>query len=245
MTTTPSSSNHCSNHILAALPITEYDQLSPYLTTVQLSSDTVLYKPEEPILAVYFPTTAVLSIVGSTQEGDSTEIGMIGAEGMAGLPIFFGTATHPFQVICQLPGEALKLPIEILQDGLRHNSRLHRFLLRYSYAYLVQLAQSAICNRFHPLEERLCRWLLIAQDRAKRDQLQFTQEFLAQMIGARRVAVGLTANTLQSAGLIRYHRGQITILNRSGLKDCACECYQVIRKEFDIFLAVLSEIDSV
>lgn len=241
MSTTPNSFNHCPNHILAALPVAEYDQLQPYITTVQLTTDTVLYKSEESIAAVYFPTSAVISIVGSTQEGSSTEVGMIGAEGMVGLPAFFGADTHPYQVICQLPGEALKLPVEILRDVLNHSSTLNRTLLRYSYTYLVQLAQSAICNRFHPLEERLCRWLLIAQDRAKRDQLQFTQEFLAQMIGARRVAVGLTANTLQAAGLIRYHRGQITILNRSGLEESACECYQVVRKEFDAFLDSLND----
>ncbi|MBF2025826.1 MAG: Crp/Fnr family transcriptional regulator [Oscillatoriales cyanobacterium C42_A2020_001] len=241
MPTSLNSSNHCSNRILAALPIAEYDQLLPYLTITQLTSDTVLYKPEELISAVYFPTTAVISIVGSTQEGSSTEIGMIGSEGMVGLPAFFGVAIHPYQVICQLPGEALKLPVEILRDALTYSSSLYRILLRYSYAYLVQLAQSAICNRFHPLEERLCRWLLVAQDRARRDQLQFTQEFLAQMIGARRVAVGLTANTLQSAGLIRYHRGQITILDRSGLEGSACECYQVVRKEFDAFLDSLND----
>lgn len=227
------------NHILAALPAEEYDAIAPYFTAVHLNSGAVLYEPEEEIQTIYFPTTVLISIVGITQEGMSTEVGMVGAEGMLGLPIFFGATSQPFQVITQLPGEAVTMSAEDFQKVLQQNPTLQQILLRYSHARLIQTTQSAICNRFHQLEERLCRWLLLAQDRAKTTHLPFTQEFLAEMIGARRAGVGLTASSLQTAGLIRYHRGEITILDRHSLETAACECYKVIRSELDKFLCTL------
>lgn len=231
----------CKNYILAALPTREYDAIAPYLMPVHLDSGAVLYEPEAEIQTIYFPTTVLISIVGITQEGMSTEVGMVGAEGMLGLPIFFGATSQPFQVITQLPGEAVTISADDFQKVLRRNPTLQQLLLRYSHTRLIQTTQSAVCNRFHQLEERLCRWLLLAQDRAKTTRLPFTQEFLAEMIGARRAGVGLTASSLQTAGLIRYHRGEITILDRQGLETSACECYKIIRSELDKFLSALPE----
>lgn len=222
---------------LAALPRPEFDLLAPHLEQVHLAHGAILYAGGDAIQAVYFPTTALISLVGATPEGGYTEVGMVGWEGMAGLPLFLGMKTQDYEAMCQIEGDGLKMSANAFQEHCYQLTSLRDALLRYTHLRICHLSQSAICNRFHELEQRLCRWLLVAHDHVQSGQLRFTQEFLAMMIGARRPAVGLVAGRLQAAGLIRYHRGEITILNRRGLETLACDCYQVMRNALDRFIA--------
>lgn len=221
---------------LAALPRQEFVLLAPHLEQVRLARGAILYAPGDTIQSVCFPTTALISLVGATQDGGYTEVGMIGWEGIAGLPLFLDVTTQHYEAMCQIEGDGLKMSANAFQEYCYQLPALRGLLLRYTHLRLCHLSQSAICNRFHELEERLCRWLLVAHDHVRTGQLRFTQEFLAMMIGARRPAVGLVAGRLQAAGLIRYHRGEITILNRRGLEASACECYQVMRNALDRFI---------
>lgn len=235
--TKPHSHDVKSSLFLAALPKEEFDLLAAHLERVHLHHGLSLYAPGDKIPYVCFPTTALISLVGATQDGGYTEVGMVGWEGMAGLPLFLGGMTQNYEAMCQIEGDGLKMSASVFQEYCYRLPALRDLLLRYTQLRLDHLSQSAICNRFHELEERLCRWLLVAHDHVQSGQLRFTQEFLAMMIGARRPAVGLVAGRLQAAGLIRYHRGEITILNRRGLEASACECYQVMRNALDRFIA--------
>lgn len=235
--TKPNSTEGVSSLFLAALPTKEFDLLAPHLEIVHLQHGSTLYTSGDQIKSVCFPTTALISLVGATQDGGYTEVGMVGWEGMAGLPLFLGVTTQNYEAMCQIEGYGLKMAAHIFLEYCYRLPALHDLLLRYTHLRLNHLSQSAVCNRFHELEERLCRWLLVAHDHVQSGQLRFTQEFLAMMIGARRPAVGLVAGRLQAAGLIRYHRGEITILDRRGLEASACECYQVMRNALDRFIA--------
>jgi CRP-like cAMP-binding protein len=225
------------NFFLASLPASEYDSLSVHFEQVLLPRGTTLYLAGDNVQFVYFPITSLICSIGSTQNGEHTEVSIVGAEGMVGLSAFFGTLRESYVTVCQITGVALRLPARPFQDLCYSRPVLRNRMLCYAHIRLNQITQTAICNRFHDLEARLCRWLLLVQDRLQSNQLPFTQEFLSMMIGSRRAALGLAAGTLQEAGLIRYHRGEITVLNRQGLEASACECYRIMRDELNQFLS--------
>jgi CRP-like cAMP-binding protein len=224
------------NKILAALPIKEYGRLFAHLTPVSLRSGETLYETEALIKYVYFINGAVVSLVTHMEEGASVEVGLVGNEGMVGLSVVMGDSVSQNHAIVQIPDGAMRMGTGALRSELRRGGKLQSLLLRYSLTLLKQVSQTAACNRNHNLGERLARWLLLCQDRVGGDELRLTQEFLAQMLGTRRSRVSEAAIILQSAGLIRYSRGIIIILDREGLEEFVCECYQVVKTEFDRLL---------
>jgi CRP-like cAMP-binding protein len=224
------------NWILDTLPQDEYAWLEMDLQRVELTQNEVLCHSREPITQVYFPTTALLSWTHSTVEGEIVEVGMTGYEGFMGVAFLFDREVVPWQVQVQLSGEALKLSAEALTSRLHKSPVLRQKMMAFTYLKIVQLTQSALCNRFHPVEQRLCRWLLAAQDRVKTSELRLTRETLATMIGAGRPAVSIVTGTLQLAGLIRAARGKITIIDREEMEEATCECYHILKQEFDRYL---------
>jgi CRP-like cAMP-binding protein len=221
------------NRLLAALPREEYERLLPHLELVPLEYKQILYQPNEPIDYVYFPNNGVASLLTIMENGDAVEVGTVGNEGMVGLPVFLGAKTIPGQAIVQIPGDGLRMRVDVFQNKVTSQSPLYNLLQRYTQALFNQIAQSAACNRLHSIEERFCRWLLMTQDRVGKDKFPLTQEFLSQMLGVRRASVSVVASTIQRAGLITYTRGKITILDREGLEAASCECYAIIKEEFE------------
>lgn len=221
------------NRLLAALPPADYARLLPHLERVSVPLTHVFYEPGRPIPSIYFPTRVIASLVIHMVGGGEVEVAAVGAEGMVGLPIFLGTDTIPFSCYAQIPGEALRMPAEVLIRETSVGAPLHDVLHRYTQALMVQVAQSMACAQCHSLEERCCRWLLMTQDRVRTDTFLLTQEFLGHMLGVRRPRASMVASTLQKAGLIRYSRGRITILDRAGLEAGSCECYGIITGEFN------------
>jgi CRP-like cAMP-binding protein len=224
------------NFILDSLPQEEYSLLRSSLQLVKLHQNEVLCRIREPIKDVYFPTTALLSWVHSTIEGETVEVGATGFEGMVGTTLLLGRDIAPWEVNVIITGEGLKLSAEILTKVLHQSGVLRQKVAAFTYLKMMQLNQSALCNRFHPVEHRLCRWLLAAHDRVKTPELLLTRDILATMIGATRPAVSITTGTLQSAGLIRTTRGKVTILDREEMEEATCECYHVVKQEFDRYL---------
>ncbi|HLL14419.1 MAG TPA: Crp/Fnr family transcriptional regulator [Pyrinomonadaceae bacterium] len=224
------------NRILNALPPEEFERLSAYLEPVELMLGEVLYRPNEPITHVYFPNVGTVSIVCQLEDGKSVEAGMVGNEGMFGVCVFLGSVTSPLQAVVQLPGNALRMRADVLRAEFKRGEHLQDLLLRYTQAFIIQIAQTAACNRIHPIDGRLARWLLMCQDRAASGELQLTHEFIAVMLGTRRAGVSEAAAKLQDEGIIRYRRGHVSILNRHGMEGKSCECYPVVKKEFDRLL---------
>ncbi len=225
------------NLILGSLPSEEYARLRPSLEAVQLKQGKILYGVGGQIRHAYFLGGGMASLVAVTESGASVEVGMIGNEGVVGLPSLLGINSSVYGVVIQLPGNALRIRADALRAEFNRGGRLQSMLLHYIHTLLTQLSQSAACNRFHTAEERLSRWLLISRDRVQMDDLNFTQEFLSQMIGVPRTSVTAVAGSLQKAGLILYSRGKIRILDREGLATASCECYRVVRDEINQFLA--------
>jgi CRP-like cAMP-binding protein len=221
------------NQILAALPAEEYDRLVPHLKLTELSLGHVLYETDDPIDYVYFPSTSVVSLVTHMKDGASIEVGIVGKEGMVGITVIMGDPRAPNQAIVQIADGAMRMKARILQEEFKRPGELQRLLLRYTRATLRQACQTAACNRSHHIGRRLARWLLACQDRVGDNELKLTQEFIAEMLGTRRQGVTEAANLLREAKLLRYVRGHITILDRKGLEKFACECYEVIKTEFD------------
>lgn len=221
------------NAIIRSLPAEEHDRLLGVSEFIEAEVRQTVYEPDTPIDHLYFPLGCVYSHVALLDHDVVVEVGTIGREGVVGLPAFLGAARSPNAVYCQVPGPALRLTTEGLFEVLRVDGALHNRLHRYTQALIIQLAQNVACNRIHTTEERAARWLLTTQDRVGADSFPLTQQFLAQMLGVRRPTVSLTAGILQTAGLIRYLRGHITITDRAGLLAAACDCYQVIREQFD------------
>jgi CRP-like cAMP-binding protein len=222
------------NAILAKLPQTEFDRLRQRLEVVDTELRQQLYRPRQVLTEVYFPLSAVFSLVAVADEDRvQVEVATIGGEGMLGLPLFLGAATSPHAAFCQIPGLAARLSADDFQQALIGDGTLHRSLNRYTQATIVQIAQNVICNSTHSTEQRACRWLLTTHDRVGSDQLPLTQEFLAQMLGVRRPTVSEIASRLQSEGLIRYTRGVITICDRPKLERTTCDCYWLIQAEYD------------
>lgn len=220
------------NHLLAVLPQAEYLRLAPYLREVSLTSGSILFEPGEPIATVYFPNQSMISLVQIMEDGSTIEAGIVGNDGMAGYAVYLGGQYTTSRAIVQIAGSAIALDAAILKAEFQRGSMLQKLLLLYTQAFLAQVSQTAACNRFHPIEERLARWLLQAQDFAGSGTLQLTQDFLSSMLGTRRASVTVAAQTLQQAGLIHYNRGHIQILNRESLELSACECYSIVRSEY-------------
>lgn len=225
------------NRLLAALPRDDYMRLHPNLELVKLSNRRTLYEAGDVIKYVYFLNSGMGSLLALTQGGATVEIAMVGNEGMLGIPAILGHHQTPYQVMIQLPGDGLRIKTDVIRAEFKLCGVLQDLLLNYTHALITQISQSAICNRFHTIEKRLCRWLLIAHDRVDGDTFHLTQEIISFMLGTPRTAVTMAAGTLQDSGLIRYKRGKITILDRSGLEEAACECYGIVAESLNHFLA--------
>lgn len=221
------------NRILAALPPREWKQIEPLCQPVELTNGRELIEGGEPFTHVYFPESGIISTVGVFEAGDVAEIATTGREGMVSIAAVLGADRALHRSIVQMPGSALMIDIQSFRGLQRELPAFQTALLTYSRAFLGQVMQSVACNGVHSVEERCARWLLMAHDRSDGDTFLLTQEFLAQMLAVSRPAVNLVARTLQHAGLIRYHRGEITILDRHGLEEVCCECYGLIRQQYE------------
>jgi CRP-like cAMP-binding protein len=225
------------NRLLAALPQEELDRLRPALESVPLAFNQGLYDANQPISHVWFPHTGVASMVNDVPESRSVEVATVGNEGFAGIALLFGAERMPTRCLVQIPGAASRMEAAAFRGAQDANPGFRALLLRYALALLNQVAHSASCNRAHPIEERCARWLLMTHDRVNgHKHFPLTQEFLAQMLGVRRASVSVAQAMLQKAGLIRYTRGAITVLDREGLEDASCACYGIIRAEHDRLL---------
>jgi CRP-like cAMP-binding protein len=220
------------NQLLAALSAESYSRLLPHLVPLSFQVGNILYQPQQLIEWVYFPHQSVISLVNILEDGSQVEIGMVGGEGMIGTPVILANDTSPYQAMVQVANGAQRISAKILRAQLELDSELNKLLLRYTQALITQVSQTATCNRYHTIEERLARWLLQVHDRIKRDYLDLTQEFLSVMLGSRRAGVNVAAGVLQRAGLITYKRGHIEVLDREGLEEASCECYEAVRKEY-------------
>jgi CRP-like cAMP-binding protein len=223
------------NRILNLLPPAEAEKLAPHFTHVSLQFKEPLATEGKPIEEMYFVLSGVVSLVVPLDGEDPVEAGTVGFEGVVGLPAYLGQPVAPWRALCQLPGEALKVDPQVVIERATQGS-LGPLLLRYTTAVISMMAQGAACNRVHPLEERMSRWLLMTHDRMGTESFPLTQEFLGQMLGVRRPSVSIAGSTLQKAGLIKYSRGRITIVDRAGLETASCECYRVIRDQYEIAL---------
>jgi CRP-like cAMP-binding protein len=224
------------NRLLAALPQEEYQRLLPHLELVRLTQGRILYAPGDTIRYAYFLRGGMVSLLSITQDGRTLEVGIIGNEGLVGIPVILKVSRAPYQVLVQLTANAMRVRGELLKVEFNRGGQLQTLMLRYLHTLLTQLVQSAACNRFHTSEERLCRWLLICHDRVQTNTLHLTQEFLSYMLGVPRTSVTMIASTLQKNSLISYKRGKITILDRQGLERYSCECYKLFQEEIDHFL---------
>ena len=223
------------NRLLAALPDTEWQRWLPDLEWVQLPLGEVLYESGGALSHVYFPTTAIVSLLYVMENGASAEIAVVGHEGLVGISLFMGGESTPSRAVVQSAGEGFRMKAAAIKDVFNHPPVLH-LLLRYTQALITQMAQTAVCNRHHSLDQQLCRWLLLSLDRLKGSELVMTQELIANMLGVRREGVTDSALKLQKAGLIQYSRGRISVLDRPGLESRSCECYAVVKKEYDRLL---------
>lgn len=224
------------NHLLAALPAEEYERLAPNLEQVPMPLGHVLYESGSELNHVYFPTTSIVSLLYVMLDGASAEIAVVGNEGIIGVALFMGGETMPNRAVVQSAGHAYRLKGYLLKEEFNRSGGLQHLLLRYTQALLTQMAQTAVCNRHHSLDQQLCRWLLLSLDRLPSDELIMTQELIANMLGVRREGVTEAAGNLQKSGLIKYSRGRITVLDRAGLEARVCECYAVVRREFERLL---------
>ena len=230
----PSHSPH--NHLLDALTTEEKDRLFPHLEWVPLGLSEVLYETNKKQHCVYFPTSAIISLIYVTEDGASAEISMVGSEGMIGIAQLTSDGTMPNRAVVHSAGHAYRIKGHVLKREFARKGRLHDMLLRYSQTLFAQTAQTAMCNRFHTVDQQLCRWLLLSFDRLGTDEMVMTQELIANMLGVRREGVTAAAGRLQEQGLISYVRGRIRILDRRGLEAAACECYKVVKDEYDRLL---------
>jgi len=224
------------NHLLNALPQVDYERLEPYLESVTLKLGEVLYESGDQMRHAYFPTTAIVSLLYVLENGSSAEIAVVGNEGILGIALFMGGHTTPSRAVVQSKGNAYRLKANLLLDEFNRGGASHNLLLRYTQALITQMTQTAVCYRHHTVEQQLCRWLLLSLDRLHGNALDMTQELIANMLGVRREGVTEAAGRLQRDGLIQYSRGHIEILDRERLEGRVCECYQVVKTEFDRLL---------
>jgi CRP-like cAMP-binding protein len=229
------------NHLLAALPREDFARLEPHLELVPLPLGWAVYESGGRQGYVYFPTTAIVSLLYVMADGDSAEIAVVGNDGLVGIALFMGGETTPSRAVVQSEGQGYRLKGLLLKGEFERGGELQHLLLRYTQALITQMAQTAVCNRHHAVEEQLCRWLLLSLDRLPSNELTMTQELIANMLGVRREGVTQAAGKLQEAGVIHYSRGKITVLDRPKLEALVCECYAVVRRETDrLFPAEIS-----
>jgi CRP-like cAMP-binding protein len=233
----PTSHNPKQNHLLAALPQADFERLSPHLELTPMPLGEALYESGGRLQHVYFPTTSIVSLLYVMEDGASAEIAVVGNEGILGISLFMGGETTPSRAVVQSEGFGYRLKAQLLKQEFNRAGPVMHLLLRYTQALITQMAQTAVCNRHHTVEQQLCRWLLLSLDRLSTDELSMTQELIANMLGVRREGVTEAAGKLQRAGLIQYSRGRITVLSRPGLEKEVCECYAVVKKEFDRLLS--------
>lgn len=226
------------NRLLAALPEEEYQRLKPSFELLALPVGKVIYQAEQQLNYLYFPTTSMVALLYTLEDGMSAEVGLTGNDGVVGIGLFLGGDSTPNQAVVQIGGEAIRIEARVVQQEFKRGAGFQQVLLRYTQALITQISQTAICNRLHSVEQRFCRWLLLSHDRIKSDQLVMTQELIASMLGGRRESVTVAAGRLQDAGLIRYARGHITILDRAGLEANVCECYRVVKTEYERLFTV-------
>ncbi|HTH94900.1 MAG TPA: Crp/Fnr family transcriptional regulator [Rhodocyclaceae bacterium] len=224
------------NHLLSSLPPDDYARLLPNLELVNMPLGEILYESGIQMRHVHFPTTAIVSLLYVMEDGASAEIAVVGNEGVVGVSLFMGGETTPSRAIVQSAGHAYRLRGQLLKDEFYRAGPLQHLLLRYTQSLLTQMAQTAVCNRHHTLDQQLCRWLLLSFDRLPANELIMTQELIANMLGVRREGVTEAAGNLQKAGLIEYRRGHIQLLDRAGLEARVCECYEVVKRESDRLL---------
>jgi CRP-like cAMP-binding protein len=224
------------NHLLACLPETEWRRWSPLLERVDMPLGQVVYESGATLSYVYFPITAIVSLLYVLENGASAEIAVVGNEGIVGVSLFMGGESTPSRAVVQSAGEGCRLKASLMRQEFDKAGPVMHLLLRYTQALLTQMAQTAVCNRHHSLDQQLCRWLLLSLDRLPGEELIMTQELIANMLGVRREGVTEGALKLQKAGLIRYARGHITVVDRAGLESRTCECYAVVKKEYDRLL---------
>ena len=224
------------NRLLAALPTDEIARLLPTFQKISFSLGDVVYESSGHLDYVYFPTTAIVSLLYTMENGSTAEMGLTGNDGVVGIALFMGGGTMPNRAVVQSAGEAIRMRAKILQTEFALGGEFQRLLLRYTQALITQISQTAVCNRLHSVEQQLCRWLLLSHDRVDTDELIMTQELIADMLGVRREGVTVAAGHLQDIGAISYVRGRIQILNRQKLEDAACECYRVVKDESERLL---------
>jgi CRP-like cAMP-binding protein len=234
--TAPVRGNGHKNHLLDALPRDDYSRLKAQLELVPMALGEVLYEPGARLKYVYFPTTAIVSLLYVMEDGASAEIAVVGNEGVLGISLFMGGDTTPSHAVVQSAGHGVRLKAQLLKDEFARFGPMMHLLLRYTQALITQMSQTAVCNRHHSVDQQLCRWLLLSLDRLESGELAMTQELIANMLGVRREGVTEAAGKLQKAGLIHYQRGKITVLDRPGLEARVCECYEVVKAEFDRLL---------
>ena len=230
------------NHLLAMLPEAEWERMAPHLVAVDMPLGQVVYESGDPIHHVYFPSTAVVSLLYVMEDGASAEIAIVGNEGLIGIAVFMGGETTSSRAVVQNAGRGYRIGARILRDEFHRGGPVQRLLLRYTQALIAQMVQTAACNRHHSIDQQLCRWLLLSLDRLPSNELKMTQQLIANMLGLRRPGVTDAAMKLQDAGLIRYSYGNIEVLDRPGLEKRVCECYAVVKREFDRLLPDLQAI---
>jgi len=233
----PQDNESSQNLLLAALPAADFERLAGHLERIPMRVGDMLYEPGEQLQHAYFPVTCIISLHYVMATGASAAVAGVGNEGMVGISLFMGGNTTPSSAVVQTAGVAYRLERRVLKQEFDRPGALHQLLLRYTQALMTQMTQTAVCNRHHTVEQQLCRWLLVTLDRIPSGQIVMTQELVASMLGVRREGVTDAAGRLQEAGVIRYRRGHITVLQRAGLETRACECYEVVRKEFARLLA--------
>jgi len=224
------------NLLLAALPESEWAQWRPHLEVVELTLGQVLSEPDSKLTHVYFPTTSIVSLLYVTAEGDSAELAVVGHEGILGVAVFMGGETTRSRAIVQSAGYAVRLDGRLIMQAFERAGAVMHLLLRYTQALITQMSQTAVCNRYHSVDQQLCRWLLLSLDRLHSNELVMTQELIANMLGVRREGVTEAAGRLHKTGIIQYQRGRITVLDRGELEKRTCECYGVVKKEYDRLL---------
>lgn len=224
------------NHLFAVLPEAEWARIGPHVVQVDMPLGQVVYESGDRLDHVYLPSTAIVSLLYVMEDGASGEIAIVGNEGVVGIALFMGGDTTPSRAVVQSGGKAYRLEARILKEEFHRAGPMQRLLLRYTQALITQMAQTAVCNRHHSIDQQLCRWLLLSIDRLPSNELKMTQELIANMLGVRRPGVTEAAMKLQDAGMIRYSYGHIEVLDRPGLEKRVCECYGVVKREFDRLL---------
>jgi CRP-like cAMP-binding protein len=232
----PIKNNAVKNHLLAAISVEEFVRLEPHLESISLPLGEVIYESGDKMTHVYFPTTAIISMLYIMENGATAEIGIAGNNGLIGSALFMGGESTSSRAVVQSKGDAIRIKANALQTEFDRGGFFQKLLLRYTQSLITQISQTAVCNRLHNVDQQLCRWLLINHDQLETNKLIMTQELIANMLGVRREGVAVAAKKLQEKGLIEYVRGTITMLNRKGLEEAACECYQIVMDEYERLL---------